>query len=452
MDAARYRRLIARGLAHALLAGPPQRDGLWARATQALGDAAWVSPLIDALMPLSQATWARFTVESLAERLIVTEGFADLLAHHGAPFIRRWILRASTMQPAPMGLDERELPCLGHSAALAEWLGVTVEELDWFTYSPARRRQAPLHVQHYGFSLRPKPAGGGRLLEAPRQRLKALQQQVLHGLLDRVPVHEACHGFTPQRSVLTHAQQHIGQPLVLQFDLRHFFSSIGAGRIRQVFRTLGYPPGVTAQLTALCTVSTPDAVLQRLRDDGWIDPLQAKQLASPHLPQGAPSSPMLANLCAFNLDLRLDGLAQVLGARYSRYADDLVLSGPASLLAALPRLQAWVQYIARDEGYALNPRKTRVATPASQQRICGVVVNQHLNLPRREFDRLRATLHQCALHGPDGQNRDGHADYRAHLWGRLQWARQLNPHKAERLQTLWDRIDWSASASASACT
>jgi RNA-directed DNA polymerase len=106
---------------------------------------------------------------------------------------------------------------------------------------------------------------------------------------------------------------------------------------------------------------------------------------------------------------------------------------------------AWVARIAQEEGYALNHRKTRHATQAAQQRVCGVVVNQRPNLPRREFDRLRASLHRCTVEGPASQNREGHADFRAHLFGRLQWAAQVNPAKAERLKRLWDRIDWAAA-------
>lgn len=198
------------------------------------------------------------------------------------------------------------------------------------------------------------------------------------------------------------------------------------------------------QLAALCSVSTPEPVIERMRDDGWLDWHQARCLRHPHLAQGSPSSPMLANLCAFGLDLRLDGLACALAARYSRYADDLVISGPAILAAAGPRIAAWVGSIALEEGYAVNPRKTRLATQAQAQHVCGVVVNHHVNIKRADFDRLRALLHQCGLHGPVSQNREGHVDFRAHLRGKLDWATQLNPVKARRLHVLWDRIDWSA--------
>ena len=440
----RYRFLTAQGLARALLAGDMRRDGLLARGAVALGGSvpSWLSDLLDQLPLLSETTWSRLTCADLAARIDITPAFnAAWIA--GPPTIRRWILRPSHRHPAPWGLDHLTLPPLDHHRAVADWLGIGPEDLDWFTTHPELRRRRPLHRQHHAFRLIPKAGGGGRLLEVPRPRLKALQTRVLRDILDTVPVHEACHGFVAGRSVSSHAALHAGQAVVLQFDLKDFFHGIGIAKVRAVFATLGFPPGVAHTLAALCTVLTPEPVIERLRGDGWIDWQQARRLRSPHLAQGAPSSPMLANLCAFQLDLRLDGLAWVLGARYSRYADDLVFSGPASLAAAFPRITAWVGMIAQEEGYLLNPRKTRLATQAAAQQVCGVVVNAHPNLKRAEFDRLRAVLHQCALHGPASQNREGHADFRAHLLGRVAWAVQLNPGRAARLQALWRRIDWA---------
>jgi len=447
MQAARYRHLTALGLAHALLAGSQQRHSLQARAVQALGESPrWLPVLLEQVFPLSGATWERISVQVLAERIEQAPAFTDVFVVSEPPIVRRWILRPTHMVPAPWGLDELALPRIDHSAALAQWLGISLDALDWFSYCSRRRRRVPLHAQHYAFLLRPKRSGGGgRLIEAPRQRLKAVQTQVLTGLLNAVPVHEACHGFVSGRSVLTHAQLHIGQPVLLHFDLKNFFNSITAAHAAAVFRTLGYPAGVAQQLASLCTVSTPEPVIERMRDDGWLDWHQAQCLRHPHLAQGAPSSPMLANLCAFRLDMRLDGLASTLGARYSRYADDLVISGPASLAKAASRIGAWVGRIALEEGYSINHRKTRLGTPAQAQTVCGVVVNQHTNLKRGDFDRLRAVLHQCVLHGPASQNREDHVDFRAHLRGKLDWATQLNPLKARRLHALWDRIDWSVA-------
>ena len=82
------------------------------------------------------------------------------------------------------------------------------------------------------------------------------------------------------------------------------------------------------------------------------------------------------------LDLQLDGLAYVLGARYTRYADDIVLSGGRHLGRVMSRIEAWVGRIALEEGFALNHRKTRCLTAEQRQSVCNIVVNHHPNLPR----------------------------------------------------------------------
>jgi hypothetical protein len=130
-----------------------------------------------------------------------------------------------------------------------------------------------------------------------------------------------------------------------------------------------------------------------------------RRLAEPHLPQGSPTSPALANLCAFSLDLRLASLARTIGATYSRYADDLTFSGDGTLAAAAPRLLRLVAAIADDEGFALNPRKTRIMRARVQQRVTGMVVNRHPNAPRPDYDTLKATLTSCLRHGPSTQTR-----------------------------------------------
>ncbi len=129
-------------------------------------------------------------------------------------------------------------------------------------------------------------------------------------------------------------------------------------------------------------------------------------LATPHLPQGAPTSPALANLAAFRLDRRLSGLAASQGLRYSRYADDLTFSG-ARLRRGGAGMEALVAEIAREEGFALNPDKSALRTGAARQSVCGIVVNATPNVPRAEYDRLKAILHNAARHGPAGQGLAG---------------------------------------------
>jgi retron-type reverse transcriptase len=162
----------------------------------------------------------------------------------------------------------------------------------------------------------------------------------------------------------------------------------------------------------------------------------------PHLPQGSPTSPALANLAAFGLDRRLDGLAARFGATYTRYADDLTFSGDRTLVRQAGRIIALVEDIAADEGFRVNEAKTRVRTRAQRQLVTGLVVNERPNVTRADYDRLRAVLHDAATNGPTAANRHGHPDFRAHLLGRIAWVTAANPARARKLRTAYAVIPW----------
>ncbi|MEW8042677.1 MAG: RNA-directed DNA polymerase, partial [Candidatus Thiodiazotropha endolucinida] len=140
---------------------------------------------------------------------------------------------------------------------------------------------------------------------------------------------------------------------------------------------------------------------------------------------------------------RLQGVANRFSLDYTRYADDLAFSGARELLRLAPFLQGLIGAIAIEEDFEINHRKTRVQTQAQSQRLGGMVINQRPNLPREEFDRLKAILHNCVRWGPESQNREGVDDFKAHLGGRVAYAVWLNPEKGKRLRQLWKRIQWS---------
>lgn len=163
----------------------------------------------------------------------------------------------------------------------------------------------------------------------------------------------------------------------------------------------------------------------------------------PHLAQGAPTSPALANLCAWRLDRRCTTLAESIGGRYTRYADDLAFSGDAAFALRIDVLVAALTEITLDEGFALNPAKTRVMRRSRQQRITGIVVNEHNNLDRRSYDRLKAVLNNCCKRGPVGENKQRHPEFRAHLEGRVGWVEQINPRRGAKLRAEFEAINWS---------
>ncbi len=351
---------------------------------------------------------------------------------------RRYFFYEGAMQrvePPVCEWHRTPLPTVGD---LCEWLGVEPGRLEWLCDRWRREPRASEQTRHYHYAWK-----GRRLIEAPKRQLKAIQRRILDGVLGELPPHPAAVAFRPGLSVVEGAARHLGQPVVVRLDLRDFFTSVRHARVLALFRRLGYPPQVAGRLAALTTHATPPTVWRAGRPAGedrsahWV---RGRRFVSRHLPQGAPSSPALANLCVFGLDVRLTALAETFGATYTRYADDLVFSGA---LRAAPLIHR-VGLIVEDEGFVLNRAKTKVMRAAQRQQVTGVVVNQRPNLSRADYDRLNAILTNCARHGPHAQNRAGHPHWRAHLEGRVAWAEALSSTRGRRLRARLDEIDWSA--------
>src|ERR687885_151598 len=330
------------------------------------------------------------------------------------------------------GLDEAklarwDLPVLRDEGELAEWLGVARTRLRWFTYDkPADT------TSHYTYYHVPKRSGGQRLIMAPKRELKALQRKVLHDLLRKIPASESAHGFVRHRSIATNAQPHVGQAAVLNLDLENFFPSVTYPRVRGFFIGLGYPFSVASALALLCTEHERES----FEHDGKTYHISVAPRA---LPQGAPTSPALANLVAWRLDRRLAGLARKHGWTYSRYADDLSFSGSPVELA--PRILHAAQHIIRDEHFVVNERKTRLARRSSRQIVTGLVVNDDVSTPREARRRMRAILHNARRTSLEAQNRDGHHDFRAYLHGMIGHVAAANPDQAARLRAALSRIE-----------
>jgi hypothetical protein len=353
-------------------------------------------------------------------------------------------LRRPTMTEPPSRLSGLALPQLDTPAALAAWFDINATSLLWLADPKGRNRKhrdGPLRTYRYRWI--PRREGPPRLLEIPRSTLKKMQRKILAEILDLVPVHPAAHGFCAARSIVTNASAHCGKRTVLRFDLVDFFPSVSSARVFRIFRTLGYPIAAAQLLTGLCTTRLPADVWEARPGAGaGSDFLARQRLITRHLPQGAPTSPALANLAAHRLDRRLAGLAMAAGATYTRYADDLTFSGDEGLARSLKRLETHIAVIVHEEGFALNHRKTRAMRAGVRQHVTGVVVNVRPNISRSEFDRIKAILTNCVRHGPASQNRQGVADFRAHLAGKVAHISSIHPQRAERLWSLFRRIRW----------
>ena len=340
------------------------------------------------------------------------------------------------MVPA-LGAPERwEVPAITSVPELCEWLGIGGDTLQWLS-APWRGDEECGQYRYRWIARRGKLP---RLIEAPLPVLKAVQRRILEGILERIPAHDAAHGFVKGRGIVSFAKPHTGQRCVLRMDVQDFFPTIRRGRVLRVFLTAGFPESVASFLANFCTAITPAAVRAGIPgEEGWA---MRSRLRERHLPQGAPTSPALANLCAFTVDARLSGLAAKFAARYTRYADDMLFSGGEEFRRDVRRCEVLVGAILLEEGFTAAHRKTRIMPSGVSQRAVGLVLNEHAALPRRERDRLKAILTNCQRHGPESQNRAGHADFRAHLLGCIAHAAHVHPATGAKLRALFEGVEW----------
>lgn len=349
------------------------------------------------------------------------------------------------MTPSRSREVSRVLPHIDSIPDLADLLGLDLGQLQWLADTKHWNRRARSGaLQHYRYEWHTRPGRVPRLLEVPEQRLRRAQRKLLLTVLGLIPTNDAAHGFIPGRSAATGAVRHIGSETVISLDLTTFFARVTAVRIYGTLRQSGVSESVAHSITGLCTNAVPPRVLAAMPPGGTPDERFAlrRALAASHLPQGAPSSPMLANLAIRRLDSRLTGWADAVEVAYTRYADDLAFSGGEALAKRADAFVRGARRIIEDEGHSVNAMKTRVRGQGVRQSVTGIVVNQRLNVSRADFDRLKATIHNCVVHGPHTQNRRQVDEFRAHLLGRISWVESLNSRRGERLREEFARIEW----------
>ena len=399
---------------------------------------AWVAALVNRI----QDQFANDKTELCVDRLV---RFIDRdLEFQKVWYERRQSLRIRRYNLIPLPADTgridygqsiiREIP------ELAKWLGLSTGRLENYgRHWRLSNNESNRRYHHYFYHWRNRNNGKKRLIEAPKSRLAGIQRQIYLGILNRVPLHDSCCGFRRGFSRIDYVCPHTNKKVVIKMDLSNFFTRITLARIHSLFVFLGYSDSVATKLAGICCNQTPHSVIRTNPELSW---QQRRHLLQPHLPQGSPSSPALANLCAFRMDRRLNGLAEKLGADYSRYADDLAFSGGYDLSSRAESLITWVSYIVACEGFSINHRKTRVMRQGVRQRLTGITVNRFANYSRRKYDQLKATLHNCVKYGPESQNMARHPSFQAHLSGRIAEVRSLNPARSVKLDRLYSQIQW----------
>lgn len=277
-------------------------------------------------------------------------------------------------QPALL-LDDGRPIATAHDAAA--YLGVSLGRLSSALYTAGDDKR------YRAFEI-PKRTGGMRQIHAPIGLVRELQTKLAPVLLERYRAHPAAHGFLKERGILSNARLHVGQRLVLNIDLEDFFPSVNFGRVRGLFMAAPFQlgPAAASVFAQLCT-----------HKNG--------------LPQGAPTSPILSNFAAADLDRRLTRLARENGVRYSRYADDITFSTNqitfAPSIAVFGQAEAGGGLSVRAgealeraviaSGFAINAKKVRLQKRDQRQSVTGLNVNAKANVTRKRVRRLRAMLH-----------------------------------------------------------
>ena len=244
----------------------------------------------------------------------------------------------------------------------------------WLTKNDAKERYKTFFIE--------KKDGGKRKINEPSLSLKMVQRWVLENILYKIKTSQYSYGSKRgerKGSPLVHcAEKHKNNLYVLKLDLKSFYPSIKREKVFYTFVNIGYNSDISNLLTNICVL-----------DD--------------ELPQGAITSPYLANLVCRQLDLRIAGYCNRRNIVYTRYADDLTFSSDDGQL--LKNIHGMIKKIVEDEGFFLNQRKTVFKTPKGHKVVLGLTINDSLLKASKEMKRnIRAMIHYAVVTGDYAMN------------------------------------------------
>lgn len=275
-----------------------------------------------------------------------------------------------------------------------------------------------LEYYYYNRAYIKKKNGGERILDIPAVSLRIIQKWILDNILYNIKVSEFAVGFCKQKSIVTNASYHVGKECVINLDIKDFFPSITQEEVFRVFYYYGYTAEVSHMLARLCTYNG-------------------------YLPQGAVTSPYISNIVCLKLDKRISSLAEKYNAFYSRYADDITLSGHYGIKKMLPI----VRKIVEDEGFSLNDEKTRILYYYQRQEITGLVVNNgKVRVPKNYLKRLKQEIYYCKKYGPSNHLKHENIsknNFKDYLYGKVYFVYMVDKAIGKGLLEQLNTIDWN---------
>ena len=338
----------------------------------------------------------------------------------------------------PQSEFREEFRQLASRRDLAAFLRIPLKQLSYWAFRVDKR-------QAYRTFLIPRRNGKERRIEAPTRTLKYLQRLIHESMSRLYGPHPAVHGFRSEHSIVTNAKSHLGRKYVLNIDIQDFFPSITRKRIYG--RLIAEPYSLNSTVAHVISMLSTNVFTQ--------------------LPQGSPSSPVLANMVAAELDSEMAYLCSSLYCRYTRYADDITISTSRNEMhphiARYPNSRGTGQVAIGDRltgliekhGFKLNYEKNRLQSYWTRQMCTGLVVNgDRVSLPRPYMRRLRSLVHHWQKNGWQDaanvlhikENRplfDSRAKLQNHVIGRIGYVKMIRGQSdpiAQRLEQIVNSI------------
>ena len=320
----------------------------------------------------------------------------------------------------------------------------------------ARRLETfgPGSIKHYkiyrSFQIK-KKSGGFRRICVPNQDLLKVQRYIDRFILGKIKAGPYSYAFEKGQSIVDCAQQHLGCKWLIKIDLRNFFESLSEIQVYRVFREHGYQSLISFELARICTKESQSAIKNQSRwwkngHKAGIESYHSDKIG--HLPQGAPTSPKLANLIVKSLDTEIACIAETFGLVYTRYADDLTLSTDSDAFnrKSAKEIIRKIYEILPKHGLMPHPQKTQIVPPGARKVVLGLLVDgDNVRLSKEFRSKLECHWYFCA------KNPIGHANQRGfdslfglknYLNGLIAYARQIDLAFVNKLQVKFGVIKW----------
>lgn len=244
----------------------------------------------------------------------------------------------------------------------------------------------------------PKPNGELRSISAPEPILMDVQRWMLSHLFKNLTQHPASFAYRSGRGIVQCAEQHVGSRWMIKLDIHDFFGSVTETDVYRVFRRSGYNKLTSLELARL-TTRAKDATRPRWRMS--LHSIAAYTVDRQGiLPQGGPTSGILANAVAARLDRLIGDYAATHSLAYTRYSDDLVLSGPGDFdRVRAAKMVKDVETLIRRAGFEPHRKKSRIVPPGARKIVLGLIVDDSVRLLPEHRRRIEVHLRGCEKFG-----------------------------------------------------